>query len=99
VIYRALVSDTRDPADRGRIKVMIPALTGQSMSEWIWPVVTGGYLVPPAPGDQVWVMFENGDADTPVWVGQVQPSAGWNLKARIESLESRVAALESAVFD
>jgi hypothetical protein len=99
VIYRAIVADVRDPVNRGRVKVMIPAITGQSISDWIWPVVTGGYLVPASPGDQVWVLCENGDTDTPVWIGQTQPSNGWDLQARLESLESRVSALESAVFD
>jgi phage baseplate assembly protein gpV len=87
VIYRAIVADVRDPAERGRIKVMIPSITGEAVSEWIWPVVPAGYWVLPEPAEQVWVMFENGDQDAPVWLGKtkqekeadVHPSAEWAL--------------------
>jgi phage baseplate assembly protein gpV len=87
VIYRAIVADNRDPAERGRIKVIIPSVTGTAISEWIWPVVSAGYWVLPDPGKQVWVMFENGDQDAPVWLGRtkqeqeadVHPSAPWAM--------------------
>jgi hypothetical protein len=106
VIYRAIVADNRDPAERGRIKVMIPSITGTAISEWVWPVVTGGYLFIPEPGEQVWVMFENGDQDVPVWLGKtkqkeggdVHPSAPWAVSQGAEvggeELEERVQRLE-----
>lgn len=105
MIYRAIAAQVNDPADKGRIKVMIPSITGTAISEWIWPIINGGYVVKPMPGDQVWVMFENGDRDAPVWIGkvaeesdgQVHPSAEWALsKPRIvpEDLEERVQMIE-----
>lgn len=97
MIYRAIVADVRDPSDRGRIKVMIPALTGQSISEWIWPIVPNGYLVLPTPGDQVWVLFENGDRDVPVWIGGAHPKPEADVLNRLADLEQRLSTLEQAV--
>jgi hypothetical protein len=76
---------------------MIPAVTGQAISEWIWPVVSSGYWVLPDPGSQVWVLFENGDYDAPVWIGKTQQTPEYALLERIQELEDRVAALESAI--
>ena len=97
MIYRAVVADVRDPADRGRIKVMIPALSGTAKGEWVWPVVSAGYVVTPDVGDQVWVVFENGDKETPVWLGATQDAPGYRtLLERVVALEERVTALEGA---
>lgn len=93
MIYRAIVADARDPAGRGRLRVMIPAVTGESISEWIWPIVTNSHPVLPPPGSQVWVMFENGDKDVPVWLGGAELTA----ETRIQELEQRVSALEQSV--
>lgn len=76
---------------------MIPAMTGESISEWIWPIVTNGYVVLPTPGSQVWVVFENGDKDVPVWLGGTELTAENDLQTRVQELEQRLSALEQAV--
>lgn len=103
MILRAIVRDTRDPSQRGRIKVTIPQQAGAAASDWIWPVINAGYSVTPKVGDQVWVLFENGDQETPVWIGQTKVSDGYKtliqrvtaLEAEVVSLKSRVSALEN----
>lgn len=81
---------------------MIPRRTGSATTDWVWPVITTGFVVLPEPGDQVWVDYEDDDLGFPVWVGKAkvteQHSTGdvSQLLQRIASLESRVAALESA---
>lgn len=95
-VYRAFVRDVRDPAGDGRIRVTIPAISGDSPTDWIYPVIGFGYWVTPKPGDQVWVLFEAGDEDNPVWLGATKPNAAYkNLASRVASLETRVAALEA----
>jgi hypothetical protein len=95
--YRAIVMDVRDPADKGRIRVSIPSLSGSSTTDWIWPVVGAGYIVLPAPGDQVWVTFENGDKETPIWLGATKDSVDYrDLLARVIALEEDVATLQAA---
>lgn len=97
MICRAIVADTRDPADRGRIRVMIPSMTGAAKGEWVWPVVSAGYIVTPDVGDQVWVVFENGDRESPVWLGATQDAPGYRtLLERVVDLEARVSDLEGS---
>ena len=91
MIYRAIVSDARDPQGHGRLKVSIPALSGSSISDWIWPVVSAGYLVTPKAGAQVWVVFENGDKETPVWLGATTTEDDYvTLLTRVQDLENWV---------
>lgn len=85
MIYRAIVADNRDPAQQGRLKVMIPALSGSAISDWIWPVIPVEPESAPDAGGQVWVMFENGDQDVPVWIGV--PSTPSGLTDRLAVLE------------
>lgn len=106
---RAIVVDVRDPSKRGRIKVQIPTKTGKKSTDWIWPVVSSGFTVLPKPGEQVWVLYESGDENYPVWLGKTETtatyknSAGRDLKnvslllERLRTLEEKVADLEDEV--
>jgi uncharacterized protein involved in type VI secretion and phage assembly len=75
--YRGTVIQNVDPEQRGRLQLMIPDVLGVLPSSWAEPCVPlagptgppmGVYLVPPI-GTGVWVEFEHGDPDHPVWVG------------------------------
>lgn len=71
--YRGLVVDTADPTERGRLKVKVPAVLGES-TLWAMPCVpyagegVGLYLLPKA-DTGVWVEFEGGDPSYPIWSG------------------------------
>ncbi|MGN6342282.1 MAG: phage baseplate assembly protein V [Flavisolibacter sp.] len=75
--YRATVINNIDPDMRGRLMLMIPDVSSLIPSTWAEACVPlagptgpgmGVYMVPPI-GAGVWVEFENGDPDYPVWVG------------------------------
>lgn len=75
--YRGTVLDNVDPDQRGRLTLSIPDVLGSIPSSWAEPVVPlagpsgppmGVYFVPP-PGSGVWVEFEHGDPDYPIWSG------------------------------
>ena len=72
--YRGLVLDNIDPQQIARIIVQVPDVLGLSPSSWAMPCVpmagfqAGCFMVPPI-GSQVWVEFEQGDPDYPIWVG------------------------------
>lgn len=69
-MYRGVVADTRDPLNKNRIKVRIPQVLDNQVTEWAWPVSTSGLSLPlPLTGQGVWVMFEGGDVSFPIWVG------------------------------
>jgi uncharacterized protein involved in type VI secretion and phage assembly len=67
-LYRATVLNNQDPEQRGRIQVLVPAITGQG-SGWAAACQPVGGGKPPPVGATVWVMFENGDPTYPVWLG------------------------------
>lgn len=72
--YRATVINNVDPLQVGRIQVMVPDVAGFVPSTWAMPCVpvaginTGVFTVPMI-GSGVWVEFERGDPDYPIWVG------------------------------
>lgn len=72
--YRGLVLDNLDPMQIGRLQVQVPDVAGVLPSTWALPcmpfagLASGFYAVPP-PGAMVWVEFEQGDPDYPVWTG------------------------------
>ncbi|TQM83938.1 uncharacterized protein involved in type VI secretion and phage assembly [Saccharothrix saharensis] len=70
----AIVSDVRDPAGAGRVKVTYPWLAPDFVSGWARTVhgsAGNGYgdLVLPEVGDEVLVGFEHGDFDAPYVLG------------------------------
>lgn len=75
--YRGTVINNVDPLMRGRIQVMVPdvlSLVPSSWAEACAPLAgptgppMGVYMVPPL-GAGVWVEFEQGDPDRPIWTG------------------------------
>lgn len=71
--YRALVSKNNDPNTMGRIKVRCPLVLGDAESDWCIPclpvVADLSTLVIPKINSGVWIEFENGDLNKPLWVG------------------------------
>jgi uncharacterized protein involved in type VI secretion and phage assembly len=72
--FRGTVADNNDIEKRGRLKVNVPAVLGDITSGWALPCFpfagsgTGFFGVPPV-GALVWVEFEGGNLEYPVWVG------------------------------
>ena len=66
--------DNLDPELIGRVLVQVPDILGVVPSNWAMPCVpvagiqAGCFMVPPI-GSQVWVKFEQGDPDYPIWTG------------------------------
>src|SRR6185312_3412049 len=78
--YRGTVIQNVDPEQRGRIQVMVPDVSGLIPSSWAMPCVPiagkqSGVYVAPQIGAGVWIEFEQGDPDYPVWVGGFWGSA------------------------
>jgi uncharacterized protein involved in type VI secretion and phage assembly len=84
--FRGTVVNNVDPMMIGRIQVMVPAVSGVMLSSWAMPCVpvagiqTGAFAVP-IPGSGVWVEFEQGDPDYPIWVGGF-----WGTAAEVPAL-------------
>jgi hypothetical protein len=72
--FRGTVSDNLDPLGLGRLRVSAPDVLDGDDLPWALPAVPyaadglGLYLIPPK-GANVWVEFEQGDPDHPIWSG------------------------------
>ena len=81
--YRGLVIENIDPEQIGRVLVQVPDVLGVIPSSWAMPCVpaagiqAGCFIVPPI-GSQVWIEFEQGDPDYPIWTGGF-----WGLVAEV----------------
>lgn len=88
--YRALVDDREDPKHLGRIKLIIPIISGDLPYDyWAFPVGNysgDGYGAQciPNKGDMVWVSFDMGDPEYPIWkhghFGEGEPPEDDQLK-------------------
>lgn len=79
-LYRGIVTRNNDPEHKGRIVCQVPMVNGDGELDWAlpaFPFVTGesGPVTPTVPrvGDAVWIMFEHGDVDFPVYIGTWLP--------------------------
>jgi hypothetical protein len=82
-IYRGVVTDTKDPLQKGRIRATVPQVLGSEHTGWAWQVKPlGGTVTAHKPtetlkvipasvtaGAGVFLMFEGGDPAHPVWLG------------------------------
>ncbi len=75
--YRGTVINNLDPMQRGRLQLMVPDVTGLLPSTWAEACVPlagptgppmGAFFLPPI-GAGVWVEFEHGKVDQPIWTG------------------------------
>lgn len=77
--YRATVLNTTDPLLQGRIQVQLSDRYGLFPSTWALPAVpfaakgSAGIIALPQLGSAVWVEFEAGDPDYPIWTGAFWP--------------------------
>lgn len=73
--YRGFVTDNADPNQLARVRLRVPALLGSAETGWALPCLPCGGLAGqglfsvPAVGAQVWVEFEGGNLDFPIWSG------------------------------
>jgi len=71
--YRGVVLNNIDPMQIGRLQASVPDVS-VIPSTWAMPCVpwagiaTGVFTVPPI-GAGVWIEYERGDPDYPIWVG------------------------------
>jgi uncharacterized protein involved in type VI secretion and phage assembly len=85
-IYRGTVVNNIDPLQIGRIMALVPDVGGLTPSTWAMPCVPiagkqmGTFFVPQV-GAGVWVQFEGGDPDSPVWTG-----GWWGNAAEVPAL-------------
>jgi uncharacterized protein involved in type VI secretion and phage assembly len=78
--YRGTVVNNVDPMQLGRIQAIVPDVSGEVPTSWATPCVpvagiNSGVFTVPTIGAGVWIEFEHGDPDYPIWVGGYWGSA------------------------
>jgi hypothetical protein len=75
--YRGTVFNNLDPELKGRIQAIVPDVLGVVPTTWATPCVpisgnpglqSGIFVIPPLEAS-VWMEFEHGDPDYPIWAG------------------------------
>ncbi|MCL4705838.1 baseplate assembly protein [bacterium] len=114
--YRGVVTNNKDPNGMGRIRAKVQDVLGEQESGWAMPCVpyagkgVGLYLIPPE-NAFVWIEFEHGDPDYPVWTGcfwaegEAPATAGRNesmpekkvLKTEVATITVNDASSDSSV--
>jgi hypothetical protein len=72
--YRGTVLDNDDPDKLARLMVQVPAVMGETPVGWALPSLPfagpgHGQVMLPEAGAMVWVEFEAGNPDFPIWSG------------------------------
>ena len=78
--YRGTVVNNIDPLQTARIQVMVSDVAGFVPGTWAMPClpmagINSGVFTVPMIGSGVWIEFERGDPDYPVWTGGYWGSA------------------------
>lgn len=85
-VYRGTVVNNIDPMQIGRIQATVPDVSGLTPTTWAMPCIPiagkqmGTFMVPQI-GAGVWLQFEAGDPDRPVWTG-----GWWGTVAEVPAL-------------
>jgi uncharacterized protein involved in type VI secretion and phage assembly len=84
--YRGMVLNNVDPMQQGRLQVQVPDVAGLVPASWAMPCVPiaglqNGMMALPVIGSGVWVEFEQGNADYPIWSG-----CFWGSAAEVPAL-------------
>ena len=73
--YRGLVINPNDPEERSRLLIKVPSMGDMELgwAEGVFPssfaALPTNYTVLPEREDFVWVEFEQGDIQRPLWTG------------------------------
>ncbi len=104
--YRGTVVNNLDPMRMGRLQVSCPHVFGPNVLAWAMPCVPfagnlEGFYMLPLPGSNVWVEFEAGDPDRPIWTGcfwttqTIPPTALTPLVRTIKTLSCSITLDET----
>lgn len=107
--YRGFVKDNKDPKHQGRLILLVPPLLGNTQTHWALPCMpyggspdTGWFALPEIDA-QVWVEFEEGCIDSPIWTGTFWQQSDESPRETQESLPDvrmlKTASGHTLLFD
>ncbi len=88
--YSGQVTGNEDDQQQGRVQVTVPAIFGATLQVWARPCFPYGHFFVPPVDTRVWVEFEGGDPEYPIWVGAWYPKAVTPQESRVTPPDNRV---------
>jgi uncharacterized protein involved in type VI secretion and phage assembly len=106
--YRGTVKNNVDPLNVGRVMVEVPDVGGQYLLTWAMPCfpfagAQQGFFVLPSLESGVWVEFEQGDTDYPIWSGcffnpEQAPASTLDVPPGVQALVIQTAGQNTLVI-
>ena len=95
--YRGMVLNNVDPMQQGRLQVQVPDVAGLVPASWAMPCVPiaglqNGMFAMPVIGSGVWIEFEQGNPEFPIWVG-----CFWGSAAEVPALARATPPVTPAI--
>ncbi len=104
--FRGFVVDNADPENLGRLKVKVPSLLGSDVvTGWALPCAPyggdadQGFLFIPEANAGVWVEFEQGDLEFPIWAGTFWSKPGGDSELPKPNDDANDGTVEGSVQD
>jgi hypothetical protein len=72
--YRGIVVNNLDLEQRNRIQAIVPDISSVIPTTWAEACAPPGHAYVPMIGSGVWIEFEQGDPDYPIWTGCIAGS-------------------------
>jgi hypothetical protein len=88
--YSGEVVDNTDTDQLGKITVTVASVFGVDMQVVARPCLPYGHFFVPAIGTKLWIEFEAGDPNFPIWVGTWYPTGSVPAQAAISPPDNRV---------
>ncbi len=98
--YRGVVTGIEDPLKIGRIRAQVPDALGDHESGWAMPCAPFGgkglgFFSLPTVGAGVWIEFEHGDPEYPIWTGAWWGSSG-ELASELANSPYKMVVIKTA---
>jgi hypothetical protein len=108
--YRGYVVNNIDPDRMGRLQISCAQVLGLSMTSWAMPCVPfagaalpdragEGFFMLPSIGSNLWIEFEAGDPERPIWTGCFWDKGGVPDSATLPTIRTIRAGGAELVLD
>ena len=108
--YRGIVISNLDPDQMGRLQISCAEVLGLNITSWAMPCVpfagaslpdraNEGFFMLPSMGSNIWVEFEAGDPQRPIWTGCFWAKGGAPSSAVLPTMRTIASGGAEIILD